>query len=96
VGVPLDGYLRHGHCFYRAPERLVHDSKSQVSRLAKSPDVIVEDCRMRPSRTSPTRTSRSTRLVVKRREGGRTVNVHAVGVNRDGFRACLTASRGLG
>ena len=26
----------------------------------------------------------------------RTVNVHAVGVNRDGFRACLTASRGLG
>jgi hypothetical protein len=22
--VPLDGYLRHGRCFYRAPERLVH------------------------------------------------------------------------
>ena len=22
--VPLDGYLRHGGCFYRAPERLVH------------------------------------------------------------------------
>ena len=24
VRVPLDGYLRHGRCFYRAPERLVH------------------------------------------------------------------------
>jgi len=23
--VPVDGYLRHGGCFYRAPERLVHD-----------------------------------------------------------------------
>jgi transposase len=23
--VPLDGYLRHGGCFYRAPERLVHE-----------------------------------------------------------------------
>jgi transposase len=25
VRVPLDGYLRHGNCFYRAPERLVHE-----------------------------------------------------------------------
>jgi hypothetical protein len=25
VPVPLDGYLRHGPCFYRAPERLVHE-----------------------------------------------------------------------
>jgi transposase len=23
--VPIDGYLRHGGCFYRAPERLVHE-----------------------------------------------------------------------
>jgi transposase len=23
--VPLDAYLRHGRCFYRAPERLVHE-----------------------------------------------------------------------
>ena len=23
--IPLDGYLRHGRCFYRAPERLVHE-----------------------------------------------------------------------
>jgi hypothetical protein len=22
--VPIDGYLRHGSCFYRAPERLMH------------------------------------------------------------------------
>jgi hypothetical protein len=22
--VPIDGYLRHSRCFYRAPERLVH------------------------------------------------------------------------
>ena len=25
VRVPLDGYLRHGRCFYRAPEWLVHE-----------------------------------------------------------------------
>jgi transposase len=25
VRVPLDGYLRHGRCFYRVPERLVHE-----------------------------------------------------------------------
>jgi transposase len=25
VRVPLDGYLKHGRCFYRAPERLVHE-----------------------------------------------------------------------
>src|SRR6266487_3461555 len=25
VRVPVDGYLRHGGCFYRAPERLVHE-----------------------------------------------------------------------
>ena len=23
--MPIDGYLRHGRCFYRAPERLVHE-----------------------------------------------------------------------
>src|SRR5262249_11399644 len=23
--VPIDGYLRHGRCFYRVPERLVHE-----------------------------------------------------------------------
>jgi len=25
VRVPIDGYLRHGRCFYRVPERLVHE-----------------------------------------------------------------------
>src|SRR5436190_2503963 len=25
VRVPADGYLKHGRCFYRAPERLVHE-----------------------------------------------------------------------
>jgi transposase len=25
VRVPIDGYLRHGRCFYRAPQRLVHE-----------------------------------------------------------------------
>jgi hypothetical protein len=25
VRVPADGYVRHGRCFYRAPERLVHE-----------------------------------------------------------------------
>jgi len=25
VRVPIDGYLRHGRCFYRTPERLVHE-----------------------------------------------------------------------
>jgi transposase len=25
IRVPLDGYLGHGRCFYRAPERLVHE-----------------------------------------------------------------------
>jgi hypothetical protein len=23
--VPIDGYLRHGRCFYRVPERLAHE-----------------------------------------------------------------------
>ncbi len=25
VRVPIDGYLKHGRCFYRAPERFVHE-----------------------------------------------------------------------
>jgi hypothetical protein len=25
VRLPADGYLKHGRCFYRAPERLVHE-----------------------------------------------------------------------
>src|SRR6266496_951474 len=67
-------------------------SKSQVSRLAKSLDGIVEDFRTRPLDGAPYAYVTLDALVVKCREGGRTVNVcvvHAVGVNRDGFRESL-------
>src|SRR5262249_20547341 len=67
-------------------------SKSQVSRLAKSLDEIVEDFRTRPLDGVPYAYLTLDALVVKCREGGRTVNacvVHAVGVNRDGFRESL-------
>src|SRR5438034_5820248 len=67
-------------------------SKSQVSRLAKSLDQIVEDFRSRPLDGAPYAYVTFDALVVKCREGGRTVNVcvvHAVGVNRDGFRESL-------
>ena len=63
-------------------------SKSQLSRLAKSLDGIVEDFRTRPLDGAPYAYVTLDALVVKFREGGRTVNVcvvHAVGVNRDGF-----------
>ncbi len=66
--------------------------KSQVSRLAKSLDRIVEDFRTRPLDGAPYAYATFDALVVKCREGGRTANVcvvHAVGVNRDGFRESL-------
>jgi len=67
-------------------------SKSQVSRLAKSLDQVVEDFRTRPLDDAPYPYVTLDALVVKCREGGRTVNVcvvHAVGVNRDGVRESL-------
>jgi transposase-like protein len=67
-------------------------SKSQVSRLARSLDQIVEDLRTRALDGVPYAYVTLDALVVKCREGGRTVNVcvvHAVGVNRDGFRESL-------
>jgi putative transposase len=67
-------------------------SKSQVSRLAKSLDELVEDFRTRPLEAAPYPYLTLEALVVKCREGGRTVNVcvvHAVGVNRDGYRESL-------
>jgi len=67
-------------------------SKSQVSRLAKSLDQIVEDFRTRPLDGAPYAYLTLDALVVKCREGGRTVNacvVHAVAVNREGFRESL-------
>src|SRR3954453_5551731 len=67
-------------------------SKSQVSRLAQSLDGIVDDFRSRPLDGAPYPYLTLDALVVKCREGGRTVNVcvvHAVAVSRDGFRESL-------
>jgi len=93
VSVIADAYL--AGVSTRRVEKLVQQlgvermSKSQVSRLAKSLDAIVEDFRTRPLDGAPYAYVTFDALVVKCREGGRTVNVcvvHAVGVNRDGFR----------
>ncbi len=96
VSVIADAYL--AGVSTRRVEKLVQQlgvermSKSQVSRLAKSLDGIVEDFRTRPLDGAPYAYVTLDALVVKCREGGRTVNVcvvHAVGVNRDGFRESL-------
>ena len=96
VSVIADAYL--AGVSTRRVEKLVQQlgvermSKSQVSRLAKSLDEIVEDFRTRPLDSGPYAYVTFDALVVKCREGGRTVNVcvvHAVGVNRDGFRESL-------
>jgi len=67
-------------------------SKSQVSRLAASLDELVEAFRSRPLEGTPYPYLMLDALVVKCREGGRTVNacvVHAVAVNREGYRESL-------
>jgi transposase-like protein len=96
VSVIADAYL--AGVSTRRVEKLVQQlgvermSKSQVSRLAQSLDGIVEDFRSRPLDGAPYPYVTFDALVVKCREGGRTVNVcvvHAVGVNRDGFRESL-------
>jgi putative transposase len=96
VSVIADAYL--AGVSTRRVEKLVQQlgvermSKSQVSRLAKSLDEIVEDFRTRPLDGAPYAYVTFDALQVKCREGGRTVNVcvvHAVGVNRDGFRESL-------
>jgi putative transposase len=96
VSVIADAYL--AGVSTRRVEKLVQQlgvermSKSQVSRLAKSLDQIVEDFRTRPLDSGPYPYVTFDALVVKCREGGRTVNVcvvHAVAVNRDGFRESL-------
>ena len=93
VSVIADAYL--AGVSTRRVEKLVQQlgvermSKSQVSRLAKSLDAIVEDFRTRPLDGAPYPYLVLDALEVKCREGGRTVNVcvvHAVAVNRDGFR----------
>src|SRR6266700_3808502 len=92
VSVIADAYL--AGVSTRRVEKLVQQlgvegmSKSQVSRLAKSLDAIVEDFRTRPLEGAPYPYLVLDALEVKCREGGRTVNacvVHAVAVNRDGF-----------
>jgi putative transposase len=96
VSVIADAYLPGVST--RRVEKLVQQlgvermSKSQVSRLARSLDQIVEDFRTRPLEAGPYPYVTFDALVVKCREGGRTVNVcvvHAVAVNRDGFRESL-------
>jgi putative transposase len=96
VSVIADAYL--AGVSTRRVEKLVQQlgvermSKSQVSRLAKSLDRIVEDFRTRTLEGAPYPYLVLDALEVKCREGGRTVNacvVHAVAVNRDGFRESL-------
>ena len=67
-------------------------SKSQVSQMAKDLDGQVEAFRSRPLDAGPYTFVAADALVLKVREGGRTVNVHALvatGVNADGYREIL-------
>lgn len=67
-------------------------SKSQVSEMASYLDAQVETFRNRPLDAGPYTFVWVDALAVKVREGGRTVNVHAlvaVGVNGDGHREVL-------
>jgi len=79
-------------------DRLVHTlgitslSKSQVSEMAKSLDGQVEAFRTRPLDAGPYTFLAADALVLKVREGGRTVNVHALlatAVNAEGYREIL-------
>jgi putative transposase len=79
-------------------------SKSQVSVMAKELDTAVEAFRSRPLDASPYTFVAADALVLKVREAGRVVNVHAliaVGVNAEGYRGILgidvtTAEDGAG
>ncbi|MET3948772.1 transposase-like protein [Arthrobacter sp. UYCu512] len=67
-------------------------SKSQVSVMAADLDVQVEAFRTRPLDAGPYTFVAADALVLKVREGGRVVNVHAMvatGVNADGHREIL-------
>ena len=67
-------------------------SKSQVSEMAKDLDAQVADFRHRPLDQGPYTFVAADALVLKVREGGRVVNVHALvatGVNADGHREIL-------
>src|SRR5438093_13451014 len=98
VSVIADAYL--AGVSTRRVEKLVQQlgvermSKSQVSRLAKSLDSIVEDFRTRPLDGTPYPYLTLDALVVKCREGGRTVIVCVVHACRD-HREVLRESFGL-
>src|SRR3954462_1613640 len=67
-------------------------SKSQVSVMARELDAHVEDFRTRPLDAGPYTFVAADALTMKVREGGRVVNVHALGatgVNADGHREIL-------
>ncbi len=67
-------------------------SKSQVSEMARELDGQVADFRHRPSDAGPYTFVSADALVLKVREGGRVVGVHALvatGVNADGHREIL-------
>ncbi|GAA4470768.1 hypothetical protein GCM10023094_00310 [Rhodococcus olei] len=67
-------------------------SKSQVSVMAKDLDAQVEAFRGRPLDAGPYTFVAADALVLKVRENGRVVNVHAlvaVGVNAEGYREIL-------
>jgi putative transposase len=67
-------------------------SKSQVSEMAKSLDEAVAAFRSRPLDAGPYTFVAADALVLKVREGGRTVKVHALvatGVNAEGYREIL-------
>jgi putative transposase len=67
-------------------------SKSQVSEMARDLDAQVADFRHRPLDQGPYTFVAADALVLKVREGGRVVNVHALvatGVNADGHREIL-------
>jgi len=67
-------------------------SKSQVSLMARDLDTQVEAFRTRPLDAGPYTFVAADALVLKVREGGRVVNIHALvatGVNADGYREVL-------
>ncbi|AEA29027.1 transposase mutator type (plasmid) [Pseudonocardia dioxanivorans CB1190] len=67
-------------------------SRSQVSTMAQELDAQVEEFRSRPLDQGPYTFVAADALVLKVREGGRVVNVHALlatGVNADGHREIL-------
>jgi len=73
-------------------------SKSQVSELAKDLDGQVEAFRTRPLDAGPYTFVAADALVLKVREAGRIVNVHALlatGVNAEGYREILGSHAGV-